>query len=68
MAFLKIAKNQKSRQSSYGKKNDNTVPKGFVPVCVGKDIVIRFVIHASVLNHSLFAELLEASSHTGYGS
>jgi hypothetical protein len=61
LAFVKIEKNEKSRQNSDGKKNGNIVPKGFLPVYVGKDILTRFVIDVSVLNHPLFAELLEAS-------
>jgi hypothetical protein len=52
--------NERSRQSSEG-KNNYVVPKGSLPVYVGKDDLMRFVIDASVLNHPLFAELLEAS-------
>jgi hypothetical protein len=60
LAFVKIEKNERSRQNSDGKKNGNIVPKGSLPVYVGKDILMRFVIDASVLSHPLFAELLEA--------
>ena len=62
-AFVKIEKNKRSIQNSHGKKNRNIVPKGCLPVYVGQDILVRFVIDASVLNHPLFAELLEASAH-----
>jgi SAUR family protein len=58
---VKLENNEKSRQNSDCKKNGNIVPKGFLPVYVGKDIPTRFVIDVSVLNHPLFAELLEAS-------
>ena len=64
MAFVKIKKNQiRSRQNSGGKKNEYIIPKGSLPVYVGQDILIRFVIDASVLSHPLLAELLEASAH-----
>ena len=61
LAFLKIEKNESCGQNSECKKNDNIVPKGSLPVDVGKDFLMRFVIDASLLNHPLFAELLEAS-------
>ena len=63
MAFVKIEKNKRSRQNSDGKKNRNIVPKGCLPVYVGQDILIRFVIDVGVLSHPLLAELLEASAH-----
>ena len=63
LAFVKIEKNKRNRQNSDGKKNRNIVPKGCLPVYVGQDILIRFVIDASVLSHPLLAELLEASAH-----
>ena len=63
LAFVKIQKNERSRKNSDGKKNDNIVSKGCLPVYVGKDIPIRFVIDAKALSHQLFAELLEASAH-----
>ena len=59
-AFIKLKKNEKIRQSSVTKKKD-VVPKGSLPVYVGKDTLMRFVIDARVLNHPLFAEILEAS-------
>jgi len=61
LAFVKIEKNGRSRQNSDGRKNGNIVPKGSLPVYVGKDIPMRFVINANALSHPLFAELLEAS-------
>jgi SAUR family protein len=52
---------ERSRQNSDTTKNGNIVPKGSLPVDVGRDNLTRFVIDVSVLNHPLFAELLEAS-------
>eukprot|EP01018_Ginkgo_biloba_P020019 Gb_02938 [translate_table: standard] len=37
------------------------VPEGHLPIYVGKDL-IRFVIDAHVVNHPLFAELLQTSA------
>ncbi|XP_057859127.1 auxin-responsive protein SAUR71-like [Cryptomeria japonica] len=37
------------------------VPKGYLPVYVGKDVSVRYVIEAKVVNHPLFAQLLQTS-------
>ncbi|GLJ24255.1 hypothetical protein SUGI_0462460 [Cryptomeria japonica] len=38
------------------------VPKGYLPVYVGKDVCVRFVIEAKVVNQPLFAQLLQTSA------
>ncbi|GLJ24256.1 hypothetical protein SUGI_0462480 [Cryptomeria japonica] len=36
-------------------------PKGYLPVYVGKDFSVTFVIEAEVVSHPLFAQLLQIS-------